>query len=30
MEELQKQDMQYFEKMIKNQEEILNILKGKE
>ena len=27
MEELQKQDNEYFEKIIKNQEEILNILK---
>jgi len=27
MQELQKQDTQYFEKIIKNQEEILNILK---
>lgn len=27
MEELQKQDTQYFERIIKNQEEILNILK---
>lgn len=27
MEELQKQDTQYFEKIIKNQEEILNLLK---
>ena len=27
MEELQKQDTQYFDKIIKNQEEILNILK---
>lgn len=27
MQELQKQDVNYFEKIIKNQEEILNILK---
>ncbi len=27
MQELQKQDNEYFEKIIKNQEEILNILK---
>ena len=27
MEELQKQDTQYFEKIIKNQEEILKLLK---
>ena len=27
MNELQKQDTEYFEKIIKNQEEILNILK---
>lgn len=27
MEELQKQDTKYFEKIIKNQEEILNLLK---
>lgn len=27
MQELQKQDTQYFEKIITNQEEILNILK---
>lgn len=27
MNELQKQDTQYFEKIIKNQEEILNLLK---
>jgi len=27
MQELQKQDTQYFEKIIKNQEEILKILK---
>lgn len=27
MQELQKQDMNYFEKIIKNQEEILKILK---
>ena len=27
MEELQKQDTQYFEKIIKNQEEILNLLR---
>lgn len=27
MQELQKQDTQYFDKIIKNQEEILNILK---
>ena len=27
MEELQKQDNEYFQKIIKNQEEILNILK---
>lgn len=27
MEELQKQDIQYFEKIIKNQEEILKLLK---
>ena len=27
MQELQKQDKQYFEKIIKNQEEILNLLK---
>ena len=27
MQELQKQDTQYFEKIIKNQEEILNLLK---
>lgn len=30
MQELQKQDTQYFEKIIKNQEEILKILKRKE
>ena len=30
MQELQKQDTEYFEKIIKNQEEILHILKGKE
>ncbi len=30
MQELQKQDKEYFEKIIKNQEEILNILKRKE
>lgn len=28
MQELQKQDTQYFERLIKNQEEILKILKG--
>ena len=27
MQELQKQDTQYFEKIIKNQEEILNLLR---
>ena len=27
MEELQKQDTQYFERIIKNQEEILNLLR---
>lgn len=27
MQELQKQDKQYFEKIIKNQEEILNLLR---
>lgn len=27
MQELQKQDTQYFERIIKNQEEILNLLK---
>jgi hypothetical protein len=27
MQELQRQDNEYFEKIIKNQEEILNILK---
>ena len=27
MRELQKQDTQYFEKLIKNQEEILNLLR---
>lgn len=27
MQELQKQDNEYFEKIIKNQEEILNLLK---
>ena len=27
MQELQKQDAQYFEKIIKNQEEILNLLR---
>lgn len=30
MQELQKQDNNYFEKIIKNQEEILEILKRKE
>ena len=30
MQELQKQDTQYFDKIIKNQEEILQILKRKE
>ncbi len=30
MQELQRQDTEYFEKIIKNQEEILKILKGKE
>lgn len=30
MQELQKQDTQYFDKIIKNQEEILKILRGKE
>lgn len=30
MQELQKQDTKYFEKIIKNQEEILNFLKRKE
>ena len=30
MQELQKQDNEYFEKIIKNQEEILSILKRKE
>ena len=30
MQELQKQDTQYFEKIIKNQNEILEILKRKE
>lgn len=28
MQELQRQDTEYFEKIIKNQEEILNLLKG--
>ena len=27
MQELQKQDTQYFEKIVKNQEEILNLLR---
>lgn len=30
MQELQKQDTQYFEKIIKNQEEILNLLRKEE
>ena len=30
MQELQKQDTQYFEKIIKNQEEILKLLKERE
>jgi hypothetical protein len=30
MQELQNQDMNYFEKIIKNQEEILKILKERE
>jgi len=30
MQELQKQDVQYFEKIIKNQEEILNLLRKEE
>ena len=30
MQELQKQDNEYFQKIIKNQEEILQILKRKE
>jgi len=30
MQELQKQDAQYFEKIIKNQEEILKLLKERE
>lgn len=29
MGELQKQDIQYFEKIIKNQEEILKLLRGR-
>ncbi len=28
MQELQKQDSEYFEKILKNQEEILELLKG--
>jgi len=30
MQELQKQDTQYFEQIIKNQEEILNLLRKEE
>lgn len=30
MQELQKQDTQYFERIIKNQEEILNLLRKEE
>ena len=30
MEELQKQDNEYFQKIIKNQEEILNLLRKEE
>ena len=30
MQELQKQDIQYFEKIIKNQNEILNLLRKEE